>query len=66
MTNCHPTGEKLAASVKDHDVPAIAFATPVLRGLRRTLEEITGAVDDVEAGPIVEEECAVQKLAREP
>ena len=39
----------------------IAFATSVVRGLRRTLAEITGAVDNVEAGPPVEEECPVQK-----
>ena len=49
--------EKLAARVKNHEVSSIAFATSVLRGLRRTLEGITAAVDDVEAGPTVEEEC---------
>ena len=41
------------------------FATSVLRGLRRTLEEVTGAIDSTEAGPTVEEECPVQKLAGE-
>ena len=46
----------------------IFFATSVLRGLRRTLEDVTGAIDsaEAEAGPTVEEECPVQKLAREP
>ena len=38
------------------------FATSALRDLRRTLAEITGAVDNVEAGPTVEEE---QKHAHE-
>ena len=38
------------------------FATSVLQGLRRTLEEVAGT----EAGPTVEEECLVQKLAIEP
>ena len=43
----------------------IAFATPVLRGLRRTPEEVIGAVDNVEAGPTVDEECSVPKHACE-
>ena len=51
--------EEHAASVPKLEVPAIALATSVLRGLRRTLEEITGVVDAVEAGPTVEEECPV-------
>ena len=46
MTNCHPIVEELAASVKNHEVSSIAFATSVVRGLRRTLEEITGVLDD--------------------
>ena len=33
--------------------------------LRRTLEEVTAAIDSTEAGPTVEEECLVQKLAGE-
>ena len=43
----------------------ISFATTALRGLRRTLEKVTGAIDSTEAGPTVEEECPVQELARE-
>ena len=31
-----------------------AFATSVQRGLRRTLEEVTGPVDNAEGGPTVE------------
>ena len=46
MANCHPIVEELAASVKNHEVSSVAFATSVLRGLRRTLKEITGALDD--------------------
>ena len=53
VTNCHPIVEKLAASVKDHEVSSIAFATSVLRGLQRTLEELTGAGDAMEVGPAV-------------
>ena len=60
VTKCHPIVEELA-SVKNHEVSSIAFATSVLRGLRRTLEEITGALDDGEAGPTVEEECPAQR-----
>ena len=44
MTDCHPIVEELTACVKNHEVSSIAFATSVLRGLRRTLEEITGAM----------------------
>ena len=43
----------------------ILFATSVLRGLRRTLEEVAGAIDSTESGPTVQEECPVQKLASE-
>ena len=32
----------------------------------RTLEDVTGAIDSAEVGPTVEEECPVQKIAREP
>ena len=42
------------------------FATSILRGLRRTLEEVAGAIDSTESGPTVEEECLAQKLASEP
>ena len=44
----------------------ISFATSVLRALRPTLEDVTGAKDSAEAGPTVEEVCPMQKLAREP
>ena len=57
MVKCHPIVEDLAANVKHHEVPATAFATSALQGLYRTLEEITGAVDNVEAVPTVEDEC---------
>ena len=66
MTKCHPIVEELAASVTNPEVWPTSFATSALRGLRRTLEEITGAVDNAEAGTTVEEECPVQKLACEP
>ena len=39
----------------------LRLATSVLRGLRRTQDEITGAVDAVEAGPAVEKECPAQR-----
>ena len=65
MTNCHSIVEELAASVTNPGMLPISFATSVLRGLRRTLEEVTGAVDKAEAGPTVEEVCPVQKLAHE-
>ena len=63
LTKCHPILEELAAIVTNTETLPIAFATSVLRGLRLKLEEITGAVDRVEAGRTVEEECPVQKLA---
>ena len=62
MTNCHPIVEELAASGTNREMLPIAFATSLLR---RTLEEITGSIDGAEAGPTVEEQCLVQKLARE-
>ena len=46
MTNCHPIVEEIAASVTNPEMLPIAFATSALRGLRRTLEDITGAVDN--------------------
>ena len=55
--------EEIAPSVTNPEMLPISFATSVLQGLRRTLEEVTGAVDNAEAGPTVEEECPVQKLA---
>ena len=57
MTTCSPTVEELASSSTNPGAQPILFATPVLRGLRRTLEEVTGAIDSTEAGPIVTEEC---------
>ena len=61
MTSCHPIVVQLAASVKNSKMLPVAFATSVLQGLRRTLDEIIGAIDDVEAEPTVEEECSAQK-----
>ena len=63
MTNCHPIVEAMTATVINSETLPMAFAASVLRGLRRTLEEVTGAVDSVEAGLTVEEECPVQKSA---
>ena len=62
MTNSHPIVEEIDSSSTIPGILAISFATTVLRGLRRTLEEFAGAIDSAEAGPIVEEECPVQKL----
>ena len=45
VANRHPIVGEFAASTKDHEVPSIACATSVRRGLRRRLEEISGAVD---------------------
>ena len=47
-----------------HEVPAIASASSLVQGLR-TVEEITGLVDAVEAGPTVEEKCPAQRNAYE-
>ena len=55
MTSCRPIVEDLEASVTNPE--PIAFATSVCH--------ITRAVDNVEAGPIVEEECLVQQHAHE-
>ena len=41
----------------------LRFATSVQRGLRRTLEEVTGAVENAEAGPTVEERGALHAEA---
>ena len=65
MAKCHPIVEELPASVNNHEVSSIAFATSILRALRRPLEEITGAADDVEARPTVEEECSAHRNAYE-
>ena len=66
MTNCHPIVEELESNSTNPWMLPISFATSVLPSLRRTLEDVTGAIDGAEAGPTVEEECPVQKLAREP
>ena len=65
MTSRENPAEELAANVTKPEMLPISFATSVLRGLRRTLEDVTGAIGNSEAGPTVEEECLVQKLARE-
>ena len=65
MTNCSPIVEELESSSTNPGTSPILFATSVLRGLRRTLEEVTRAMDSTEAGPTVEEEFLVQKLAGE-
>ena len=66
MTNCHPIVEELESSSTNPGMLPISFASSVMRGLRRTLEEVTGAIDSTEAGPTVEEVYLVQKVAREP
>ena len=66
MTNCYPNADEFEPSSTNPGIFQISFATPVLRGLRRTLEEVTGDIDSTSAGPTVEEECLVQKLASEP
>ena len=65
MTNCSPIVEELESSSTKPEMLPISLATSVFRGLRRTLEELTGAIDSTEAGTTVEEECPVQKHARE-
>ena len=57
--------EELRSSSTNPGVLPVSLATSVLRGLRRTLEEVTGAIDSTEAGPTVEKECPVHKLADE-
>ena len=51
MTNCPPIAEELESSSTNPGMLPISFATSVLRGLRPTLEEVTGAIDSAEAGP---------------
>ena len=65
MTSCSPIVEEFRSSSTNNGVFPVSFATSVLRGLRRTLEEVTGAMDSTEAGSTVEEECPVRKLAGE-
>ena len=65
LASGHLIVEELGAGGTITEMLPIAFATSVLRGLRRTQEEVTVAVDNVEAGPTVQEECPVQKNARE-
>ena len=65
MTKCHPIVFILHQVLQFFEMLPIAFATSVLRGLRRTLEEVAGTVDNAEAGPTVEEQCSVQKHAHE-
>ena len=64
-TNCSPIVEEFRSSSTNPGVLSVTFATPVLRGLRQVLEEVTGATDSTEAGSTVEEECPVHKLAGE-
>ena len=66
MVLSRPIVEELELGSTNLERRRFLFATSVLQGLRRTLEEVTGAIDSTEAGPTVEEECLVQKLAREP
>ena len=63
MTNCSLIVEELESSSTHPGASPILFPTSVLLGLRRTLEDVTGAIDSTESGPTVEEECPVQKLA---
>ena len=65
MTNCSPIFDELRSSSTNPGVLLVSFATSVLRGPRRTLEEVTGAIYGTAAGPTVEEECPVHKLAGE-
>ena len=51
MTSCRPIVKEVAAGVTNPEMLPFAFVRSLLRGLGRTLEEITGAVDNVEAGP---------------
>ena len=66
LTKCPPIVEELESSSMNPGTSPILFATSVLRGLRRTLGEVTGAINSAEAGPIVEEVYPLQKLASEP
>ena len=51
MTKCHPIVEELAASDTHPELLPISFATSVLRGSQRTLEEVTGAVGNAKVAP---------------
>ena len=42
MTICHPIFEELESGSTNPGMLPISFVTSVLRGLRRTLEEVTG------------------------
>ena len=57
--------KELESSSANPGASSILFITSVLRDLRRTLEEVTGGIDGIEAVSIVEEECPVQKLAED-
>lgn len=63
MAHHHPMIEELAASVTDHEVPAIASATSILRGLPRTLEEITGPVTTIEEESQTQTDCTLTPSA---
>ena len=52
MTSCYPIVEELESSSTNPGMLPISFATPVSRGLRRTLSEVTRAIGSTEAGPI--------------
>ena len=51
MINRHPIVDELAASSTNPGMLRISFVTSVLRGLRRTLEVVKGAIDSTEVGP---------------
>ena len=53
LTYCHPIVEELGSSSTNPGMLPISFATSFLRGLRRALEEVTGAIDSADAGPTV-------------
>ena len=66
MTTSLPNVDELESSSTNPGMSPISFATSVLRGLRRTLEEVAGAIDSTKARPTVEKQCPVQKLASKP
>ena len=59
LTKCHLIVEELAAG------GTIAFATSVLPGLRRTQEEVTGAVDNEEDGRLWKRSAPCRKASCE-
>ena len=65
MTNCPSIVEELESNSTNDGTSPVLCATSVLRGVRRALEEVAGAIDSTEAVPTVEEECLVQKLLGE-